>query len=453
MISVYQGNHHLDDLELHRRHGKVVRVAPNLVSVSDTDEINQIYGINTKLFKAPFYDLSAVHDEEGLVPDPFVIRQDKALHARMKRNAANAYSMNGLVQFEPWIDNVLDRLLVILDDHALHGSVCDLGWLLKMFAMDAVTRLTFGNDFAYMEKGDHHRLFPLLDLFTAYMSIAGHVAWLHPYLLGNERFAAWASKGSTSSEAVFDMSEKEIQKTCENPPGDEETKTFVARLILNQMANPQSITNRDIATHAFGNLTAGSDTTGIAARSAFYYTITNPRVYQRLTAEIRQNLQVPVTFAKANELPYLRAVIQEAMRIHPSVGQMLMRTVPKGGATVGGYNLAEGSEVGMSPWVLHRDPAVFPDPDSFVPERWIIGEGATQTKEQLAAMNRSFFAFGHGTHTCSGKHISIMEVTKLIANLLLRYDIEYRKVGEGYRFVNWWFTSQEGLNVIIRRRV
>lgn len=171
MLSVYRGQHHLDDLELHRRYGSIVRVAPNLVSISETAEINQIYGINTKFFKAPFYDLSAVYDEEGLIPDTFVIRQDKPLHARMKRNAANAYSMKSLVQFEPWINEVLDRLLVILDNHASSGTICDLGYMLKMFAMDAVTRLTFGNDFEYMEKGDHHRIFPTLDLFTAYMSI------------------------------------------------------------------------------------------------------------------------------------------------------------------------------------------------------------------------------------------------------------------------------------------
>lgn len=247
------------------------------------------------------------------------------------------------------------------------------------------------------------------------------------------------------------MTTKAIENARENPPDEEATKTFVARLILNQMANPQSLTDREIATHAFGNLTAGSDTTSIAAKSTFYNIITNQRVYKRLAAELRDNLRVPVTFSKANELPYLRAVIQEAMRIHPSVGQMLYRTVPKGGATIGGYRLAEGAEVGMSPWVLHRDPALFPDPDTFSPERWILGEG-TQSEDQLRAMNRSFFTFGHGTHTCTGKHISIMEVTKLVANLFLRYDMEYVKVGEGYRFSNWWFTAQEGLNVILKRR-
>lgn len=247
------------------------------------------------------------------------------------------------------------------------------------------------------------------------------------------------------------MTQRELQKARKAPPSEDATKTFVARLILNQMANPKSINDREIATHAFGNLTAGSDTTAIAARSAVYYTITNRRVYERLSAEVRGRLQLPVTFSKANELPYLAAVVKEAMRIHPSVGQMLTRAVPEGGASVGGHHLVEGTEVGMSPWVLHRDAAIFPDPDTFIPERWILGEG-TQSEDQLRDMNRSFLTFGYGTHTCSGKHISIMEVTKLMVNLFLRYDIEYVKVGEGYRFVNWWFTSQEGLNVSLSSR-
>lgn len=171
MWSVYQGSHHLDDLRLHARYGRVVRLAPNLVSVSETSEINQVYGINTKFTKSPFYDLSAVYDDEGLVPDPFVIRKDKALHSRMKRNAANAYSMNGLVQFEPWIEPVVGRLLTILDRHAEARTACDLGDLVKKFAMDAICSLTFGDDFKYLEKGDHFGFFATLDLFTAYMSI------------------------------------------------------------------------------------------------------------------------------------------------------------------------------------------------------------------------------------------------------------------------------------------
>ncbi|KAK7229229.1 hypothetical protein V2G26_001399 [Clonostachys chloroleuca] len=185
--------------------------------------------------------------------------------------------------------------------------------------------------------------------------------------------------------------------------------------------------------------------------SVIYHLLVNRAAYDRLADEIRSQLSLPVGFQEANGLPYLKAVVQEAMRMHPSVGQVLGRIVPPAGATVGGFKIGAGAEVGMSPWVLHRDPEVFPDPDSFKPERWILGEGV-RDEEHLRQMNRSFFSFGHGTHTCTGKHISLMEVTKLIPTLLLRYDLELAEVGQTLKFNNWWFTQHHDLRAKITRR-
>ncbi|KAF7555665.1 hypothetical protein G7Z17_g1965 [Cylindrodendrum hubeiense] len=376
-----------------------------------------LYGITTKFIKSPFYDLSAVHDEDGLVPDPFVIRNDKTLHSRMKRNAANAYSLNGLIQVEPWVEPVISRFVDILDNHAQANAVCDLGELLKRFAMDAVCSLTFGSDFGYLEKGDELNFFKSIDLFTAYMSI---------------------------------ITAQELQKFRTSPPAEGDAMTFLNRLAMNQSTNPKSINDREIITHAFGNVSAGSDTTAIAMRAVMYHALTNKGVYSRLCAEVHDNLSEPVRFQSAHSLPYLKAVVQEAMRMHPSVGQLLGRTVPDGGAIIGGHRVGAGAEVGMSPWVLHRDPEVFPDPDAFKPERWIMGEGCIN-EDHLRRMNRSFFAFGHGAHSCSGKHISIMEVTKLIPTLLLRYDLELVGDKKG-KFTNWWFTPQHELKVKLVRR-
>lgn len=250
---------------------------------------------------------------------------------------------------------------------------------------------------------------------------------------------------------MLDIAANELQKARDNPPDEEATMTFMERLCLNQAANPKSITDREIITHAFGNISAGSDTTAIAMRAVVYYTLKTPGVYNRLCGEVRENLQLPVSFTQAYELPYLRAVVQEAMRMHPSVGQILGRTVPSGGATIGGYYVAAGAEVGISPWVVHRNPRVFRDPEAFIPERWLPGKGGS-TEDELRDMNRSFFAFGHGTHTCTGRHISMMEMIKVIATLLLKYDLEFVETGEGYRFMNRWFSPQEGLNVTLRRR-
>ncbi|EAW12137.1 uncharacterized protein ACLA_060970 [Aspergillus clavatus NRRL 1] len=63
------------------------------------------------------------------------------------------------------------------------------------------------------------------------------------------------------------------------------------------------------------------------------------------------------------------AVLKEPMRLHPSIGLILEREVPKGGVTICDKHILSGTIVGINAWVLHRDARVYPDPDSFVPER------------------------------------------------------------------------------------
>lgn len=171
MWSIYRTHSHLYDIKLHEKYGKIVRVAPNTLDISDIDEISHIYGITTKFVKSGFYELAEVYDKNGeLLPDPFILK-DKALHTRMKRGAANAYSMSAVVQAEQYVDNVTKTLLSLLDNSAQDGSVCNIGELLKNYAMDTVIAITFGKHFNYLEKGDTLKLYKNLDVFTDYMAI------------------------------------------------------------------------------------------------------------------------------------------------------------------------------------------------------------------------------------------------------------------------------------------
>lgn len=225
--------------------------------------------------------------------------------------------------------------------------------------------------------------------------------------------------------------------------------TFLQRLMLNQKNNPKSITRREITCHSFGNIAAGSDTTAIAMRSIIFNVLKHPAVYEKLCNEVRSNLTPPVMWNEAKNLPYLTAVIKEGIRIHPSVGMMLARIVPASGTTLCDRTLQPGVEVGINPWVMHRNPKVFVEPDRFWPERWLDG---VSNEDHLREMNRSFLAFGHGAHTCSGRWISTMETQKLIPSLLLRYDMALSDGGEAYKVRNLWFTQQTGINVTFTPR-
>jgi cytochrome P450 len=135
------------------------------------------------------------------------------------------------------------------------------------------------------------------------------------------------------------------------------------------------------------------------------------------------------------------------MRLHPSVGLILERHVPAGGATICGQHIPEGTVVGINAWVLHHDPKVYPDPHAFIPERWIDSSEA-----KLKEMEQSFFVFGAGSRTCIGKNI--MEVHKIVPQLLPEFDLQLHEPNRNRKTRNVSFVQQEELEVdLVSRRV
>ena len=92
---------------------------------------------------------------------------------------------------------------------------------------------------------------------------------------------------------------------------------------------------------------AGSDTTAIALRAVVYFLLQNPTKLEKLRSEIAEmeavgQLSNPVTYKEAIAMPYLQAVLKEAMRLHPSTGFTMGRVVPEGGVILLGHRLPEG---------------------------------------------------------------------------------------------------------------
>jgi cytochrome P450 len=142
-------------------------------------------------------------------------------------------------------------------------------------------------------------------------------------------------------------------------------------------------------------------------------------------------------------------VIKEALRYHPAVALTLERVVPLGGLQLSSHYIPANTIVGMSAWVLHRDPAVFGhDANVFRPERWEVGSDDV-SNEKIKKMDRSFFAFGAGARTCIGKNISLMEMGKFVPQFLREFEIEWAG-GAEWTVRSSWFGKQS--NVLVRLR-
>lgn len=183
-------------------------------------------------------------------------------------------------------------------------------------------------------------------------------------------------------------------------------------------------------------IAAGADTTSATFAAAIFYLLHNSRVMDCLVAELRSLFQSQdvrnIAPSELMRMPYLRAVLDETMRLSPPVPSMLPREVLKGGMMIEGDFIPEGTVVGVSAYAIHHNPKYYPEPEVFYPERWIVGKpcsaklsGATipRTAEAVSTARQAFSAFSHGSRGCVGRQLAYHELHTALALLLYRFEI------------------------------
>lgn len=183
---------------------------------------------------------------------------------------------------------------------------------------------------------------------------------------------------------------------------------------------------------------AGSDTTSTALASAFFYLVHNQDALDKVTSEILS------TFSDVEEIhsgpvlnscQYLRAVIDESMRLSPPVGGILPREILPGGLEIDGIFFPEGTVVGVPHYALHHNPSYFPSPFTFNPSRWISDESSSSTTaEAVRTAHSAFCPFSIGPRGCIGKEIAYLELMTTLARVLWLFEMRLTRgshVGEG----------------------
>ena len=148
--------------------------------------------------------------------------------------------------------------------------------------------------------------------------------------------------------------------------------------------NPNSLEWGEIIAEFSIMMNAGSATTAIAITNVMFQLLKNPPMMQRLRTELDKALQsededenddAVVPYDKVKYLPYLRACLDESLRLFPPTPQALGRETPKEGVSIIDDFIPGGVSVGMSALVTHRGEGTFPQAEKFVPDRWLGEEG------------------------------------------------------------------------------
>lgn len=169
-------------------------------------------------------------------------------------------------------------------------------------------------------------------------------------------------------------------------------------------------------------LQGGTSTSTIALEWAFSLLLDNPEILKKAQAEIDRHVGSGRLIAESDVagLPYLHHVILEALRLHPPVS-ILMPHVSSSDCTVAGYRVPAGTVLLVNVWDIHHSPKLWPDPESFRPERF---EGVDWKKE----LGFAFFPFGSGRRACPGENLALLNIGLGLGTLIQCFDWE--RIGE-----------------------
>lgn len=253
----------------------------------------------------------------------------------------------------------------------------------------------FAESFAYLNKWTNKRVERIVNLPTSFPSS------------GNKRFRKELKK-------LDDFFFKLIQKRRT----EEGKYTDLLQLFIESedQDTEERMTSVEVRDELVTILAAGTETTAITITWLFYLLGKHPEVQQKIKEELDNQLKgEAITVEKVMQLNYLRAVLNETLRLYPAIWALSRQT--RQPIQLGGYTIGKSWDILISPYVMHRNERIWESPDAFKPERF-LGDG-------IKSMDKfAYMPFGGGPRICVGEHFAILEILVLMANLFRKGSIE-----------------------------
>jgi cytochrome P450 len=166
-------------------------------------------------------------------------------------------------------------------------------------------------------------------------------------------------------------------------------------------------------------------------------------IQERAYAEVRDVLgDRALVYEDLERLDYIKRLLTETLRLYPPAWIMSRRAGV--GVNLGGHVVPPGGTIFFSPYVVHRDPSIYPDPDLFDPDRWL--------PERAKDVPRpAFIPFGAGKRQCLGEGFAWVEATVVLATILRRWQVR-PVAGQTVRKVAMATLVPSRLHLIVERR-
>ncbi|KAJ4294588.1 hypothetical protein N0V90_008279 [Kalmusia sp. IMI 367209] len=421
----YHGSRHLAFHRAHVKYGPCVRIGPNMLSINTASALKTIYGFRANVRKADFYTAFPANKKTYNVHSSI----DKMQHARKRRVMSHAFSDQAIKSLEKYIlANVRTacRLLGENRKGAEEGKAWGEAWNVanwcNWLVFDIMGDLVFGKAFGMLESPANRFAVELVGNAAHRHLICGTHLTIHNWHLDKILFRKIAAQRGQYMQYSKSQAMERTKMGL-----DVDRKDFFYHLLN---AKDPETGNGFSMDELWGEsnllIIAGSDTTSTAMAATFFYLTHNMATLQKLCNEIR------TTFSDVEEIvagpilsscSYLRACIDESMRMTPPVAGALPRQVLPGGMDIDGHHIPAGVDVGVPHYAIHHNADYFPRPFDYIPERWLSDPASNPLHNNLAVAHAAFCPFSIGPRGCIGKGLAYVELTVTIARVLFLFDL------------------------------
>ncbi|KAM0330969.1 hypothetical protein ACHAQA_003926 [Verticillium albo-atrum] len=388
---------------------------------------------------------------------------DRTTHRARRKLIGSIVTERAMRNFEPIMSEQIDIFIQVLAEASETQAPVDVSERVRRLGADIVGLLAFGFPLNTQQDETHRFLPTSVTTGNGISNVKMQLPVLSSSLfVGLTNLLTHSQLRRFYSVLELMMSTRLSQEKHAQPD--------LYSHMIDSVKEGSDVEASDVWAEAMFLLPAGGDTTATGLSSIFFYLSRNPECYAKLADEIRTTFDGNDISGgpKLSGCRYLRACIDEALRMSPPVGGTLWRQ-PHAGETepiiVDGHAIPPGTHVGVNCYAIHHDEAYFHDSYSYEPERWLEADEETRRR-----MNAAFCAFSIGPRGCAGKPMAYLEASLVVARTMWHFDFDIApgsagKVGEGapgglegrhrpgeFQVYDIFSSTQSGPNLVFRRR-
>lgn len=340
----------------------------------------------------------------------------------------------------------------------------DISDVSTWYSFDVISSIAFGESLDMLQSPRYRWVPGCLRSTSIFLYWAGYAPFVRfwRWLLGSSLPSLLRMQTAVDAQTYDNFADEMLARRArrldvENGPELKNSDIFQHLISVNLYSE------HDLRADSSLFIAAGSDAVRLTIAATIFYWLKNPAIFEKAVEEIRSCVTSAeqIIDSTLSSLRYLRACIEETMRLCPPKASSLPREVKQGGITVDGIHVPEGMTVGISTYALHHDTDIFPDPFAYNPDRWL-------QQPQDRRMQAAFNPFLKGPRMCPGQTVAYFAIQLALFHLLYRYDIRATgedPTGDGrgnmpkcktredqYRFHDWILGFAEGPHIELVER-